>query len=80
VVDNLLHGINPSAQRNTHQNPQGKTENHEENIELGHPQVLGVDDYSYVGHSPRHKPEREPLRGVCGSYLRRSWNVEMSSL
>jgi hypothetical protein len=41
VVDNILHIINPSAQRNTHQNPQGMTENHQENIELGHPWVLG---------------------------------------
>jgi hypothetical protein len=38
-----------------------------------------VDDCSYVRHSPGHKPEREPLRGVCGSYLRQRWNVEMAS-
>jgi hypothetical protein len=37
VVDNLLHRINPSAQRNTHQNIQGMTENDQEKIELGHP-------------------------------------------
>jgi hypothetical protein len=41
--------------------------------------VIIVDDCSYVRHSPGHKPEREPLRGVCGSYLRQSWNVEMAS-
>jgi hypothetical protein len=29
-----------------------------------------VDDCSYVRHSPAYKPERKPLRGVCGSYLR----------
>jgi hypothetical protein len=40
VVDNLLHRINPSAKRNTHQNPQGMIENHQENLELGHPWVL----------------------------------------
>jgi hypothetical protein len=38
-----------------------------------------VNDYSHVRHSPGHKPEREPLRGVCGSYLRQRWNVEMAS-
>jgi hypothetical protein len=38
-----------------------------------------VDDCSYVRHSPAYKPERKPLRGVCGSYLRQSWNVEMAS-
>jgi hypothetical protein len=37
VVDNLLHKINPSAQRSTHQNLQGITKNHQEKIELGHP-------------------------------------------
>jgi hypothetical protein len=36
VVDNHLHGENPSAQRGTHQNPQGKTENHHENKVLDH--------------------------------------------
>jgi hypothetical protein len=41
--------------------------------------IYNVDDYSCVRHSPGHKPEREPLRGVCGSYLRQSWNVEMAS-
>jgi hypothetical protein len=41
VVDNHLHGKNPSAQRSTHQNPQGKTENHQENMVLGHPWVFG---------------------------------------
>jgi hypothetical protein len=41
--------------------------------------VICVDDCSYVRHSPGHKPEREPLRGVCGSYLRQSWNIEMAS-
>ena len=40
VVDNLLFGMNPSAQRSTHQNPQGKTENHRENMVLGHPWVF----------------------------------------
>jgi hypothetical protein len=39
VVDNLLHGINPSAKRNNHQNPQGMTEYHKENIASGHPWV-----------------------------------------
>jgi hypothetical protein len=38
-----------------------------------------VDDCNYIRHSPRHKLEREPLRGVCGFYLRQSWNVEMAS-
>jgi hypothetical protein len=42
--------------------------------------LLFVDDCNYVRHSLGHKPEREPLRGVCGSYLRQSWNVEISSL
>jgi hypothetical protein len=41
MVDNILHRINPSAQRNTYQNIQGMTENHQGNIELGHPWVLG---------------------------------------
>ena len=41
VVDNLLHEINPSAQRNNHQNPQGMTKNYQGNIALGHPWVLG---------------------------------------
>jgi hypothetical protein len=41
MVDNILHGMNPSAQRNTHQNPQGKTKNHQENIGLGQPWVFG---------------------------------------
>jgi hypothetical protein len=41
MVDNFLHRINPSAQRSTHQNPQGMTENHQENIGLGHPWVFG---------------------------------------
>jgi hypothetical protein len=40
TVDNILHRINPIAERNTHQNPQGMTENHHENIALGHPWVL----------------------------------------
>jgi hypothetical protein len=40
VVDNHLHGENPSDQRGTHQNPQGKTENHHENKVLGHPWVF----------------------------------------
>jgi hypothetical protein len=52
-------------------------------FELRHPTIFWifvvVDDCSYMRHSPRHKPEREPLRGVCGSYLRQSWNVEMAS-
>jgi hypothetical protein len=42
-----------------------------------HPMV--VYDFNYVIHSPEPKPEREPLRGVCGSYLRQIWNVEMAS-
>jgi hypothetical protein len=39
VVDNLIHGINPRAQRNNHQNPQDMTENYQESIALGHPWV-----------------------------------------
>jgi hypothetical protein len=31
VVDNHLHKINPNAQRNIHQSPQGMTENHQKN-------------------------------------------------
>jgi hypothetical protein len=38
-----------------------------------------VDDCSYARPSLGHKHEREPLRGVCGSYLRHSWNIEMAS-
>jgi hypothetical protein len=38
-----------------------------------------VDNCTYVRHSPAYKPERKPLRGVCGSYLEQSWNVEMNS-
>jgi hypothetical protein len=45
MVDNLLHRINPSAQRNTHQNLQGMTENHQEKIELGHPWVFVTISY-----------------------------------
>jgi hypothetical protein len=41
MVDNLLHGVYPSSQRNTHQNSQGMTKNHQEKKELGHPLVLG---------------------------------------
>jgi hypothetical protein len=41
VVDNHLHKINPNAQRNNHQIPQGMTENHLENKVLGHPWVSG---------------------------------------
>jgi hypothetical protein len=41
VVDNHLHRINPSARRSTHQNPQGKTENRQENMVLGQPWVFG---------------------------------------
>jgi hypothetical protein len=41
VVDNILHRINPNSQRNTYQNFQGMIENHQENIALGHPWVLG---------------------------------------
>jgi hypothetical protein len=40
VIDNHLYGENPSAQRGTHQNPQGKTENRHENKVLGHPWVF----------------------------------------
>jgi hypothetical protein len=32
-----------------------------------------------VIHSPGHKPERKPLRRVCDSYLRQSWNIEIAS-
>jgi hypothetical protein len=42
MVDNLLHGINTSAKKITHQNPQGMTENHQENIAPGHPWVSGA--------------------------------------
>jgi hypothetical protein len=38
-----------------------------------------VDDYNCVRHPPGHRPEREPLRWVCGSYLRQNWNVVMAS-
>jgi hypothetical protein len=38
-----------------------------------------VDDYSCVRHPPGHRPEREPLSWVCGSYLRQNWNVVMAS-
>jgi hypothetical protein len=48
-------------------------------ISLGNQVQKGVDDCNYVRHSPGHKLEREPLRGVCGSYMRQSWNVEMTS-
>jgi hypothetical protein len=41
--------------------------------------VYCIDDCSYVRHSPAYKPERNPLRGVYGSYLRQSGNVEMAS-
>jgi hypothetical protein len=41
TIDNLLHRINPSDQRNTHQNRQGMTENYQENNALGCPWVLG---------------------------------------
>jgi hypothetical protein len=41
--------------------------------------VTYVDDYSCVRHSLGHKPERESLRGVYGSYLKQSWNVKMAS-
>ena len=39
VIENILHGINPSAQMNTHKNIQGMTENHQGNIAPGHPWV-----------------------------------------
>jgi hypothetical protein len=38
-----------------------------------------VDDYNCVRHSPRHRPEREPMNWVCGSYLRQNWNAMMAS-
>ena len=38
-----------------------------------------VDYYSTMRHPPWHRPKREPLRWVCGSYLRQSWNVEIPS-
>jgi hypothetical protein len=41
VVDNPLHGMNPSAHRITHQNPQGMTKNHRKNTRLGQPWVFG---------------------------------------
>jgi len=40
VVDNHIHGENSSAQRGTHQNPQGNTKKHQENKVLGHPWVF----------------------------------------
>jgi hypothetical protein len=40
VVDNHLHGKNPISQRSTRQNPQWKTENHQENNVLDHPWVF----------------------------------------
>jgi hypothetical protein len=40
VVDNFLHRINLSVQRKTHQNPEGMTGNHDENIAPGHPSVF----------------------------------------
>jgi hypothetical protein len=40
VADNLLHRMNPSAWRGTHQNTQGKTEKHQENMVLGQPWVF----------------------------------------
>jgi hypothetical protein len=50
-------------------------EEHLKNIQY----VLGVDDCIYVRHYPEYKLEREPPRGVCGSYLIQSWNVKMAS-
>jgi hypothetical protein len=41
VVDNPLHGMNPSSQRITHQNPQGMTKNYQKNMGLGQPWVFG---------------------------------------
>jgi hypothetical protein len=41
--------------------------------------IRNVDDCSYVRHSLDYKLERKLLRGVCGSYLIQSWNVEMAS-
>jgi hypothetical protein len=38
-----------------------------------------VDDYSCMKHSPRHRPEREPLSWVYGSYLRPNWNFVLAS-
>jgi hypothetical protein len=29
-----------------------------------------VDDCIYVRHYPSYKPERKPMRVVCGSYMR----------
>jgi hypothetical protein len=40
MVDNCFHRINMNAQRITHQNPQGMTKNHQENIGLGYPWVF----------------------------------------
>jgi hypothetical protein len=42
VVENLFHRKTPSAQRNSHQNPQGMNENHHENITLSHPWGFGT--------------------------------------
>jgi hypothetical protein len=41
VVDSHLHRVNLSSRRSTHQRPQGKTENHQENTALGQPWVFG---------------------------------------
>jgi hypothetical protein len=40
MVENFLHKIYPSAQNNTHQNPQGMTRNNHEDIALSHPWVF----------------------------------------
>jgi hypothetical protein len=34
-----------------------------------------VDDYRCMRQTPGHIPEREPLRWVCGSYLRQNSNI-----
>ena len=41
--------------------------------------VKTIDDYNCVIHPPGHRPEREPLSWVCGSYLRKNWNVLLLS-
>jgi hypothetical protein len=40
AVDSHLHRVNLSARRSTHQRPQGKTKNHQENTVLDQPWVF----------------------------------------
>ena len=47
IVDSHLHRVNLSAQRSTHQRPQGKTKNHQENTILGQPWVFVQSQKKY---------------------------------